>query len=197
MFNVVATHCAVVVLMLAACAPANADRNAACTDEGLLAEHLMKAEAELAGATTEYDRWLSLTHLVLVEARDRPATTVRRHAEEALRLANGYQDDWNYGNAIHKANLALGRVALRENDLDGATRFLLRAGATPGSPQLNTFGPNMLLAKELFERGETGVLLEYFQLCGRFWEEHGEELSGWSQQVRQNVQPDFGANVLY
>lgn len=195
--NIFAARALAAALVFSGCIPAIDDKSPSARTDHLLSEKLVKAEAELSGATTEYDRWLALTHLVLVEAGDRAPSTVRQHAEEALRLANQYRGDWNYGNAVHKANLALGRIALRENDLVAARRLLLEAGRTPGLPQLNTFGPNMLLAKELVARGERDALLEYFALCARFWEEHEDELRTWSEQVRQNVEPDFGANVLY
>jgi len=195
--NFFATRGLAVALIVSACVPAIDDNSRPAQTEQRLSEQLVKAEGELAAATTEYDRWLALTDLALVEARDRPPSTVRQHAEEALRLASEYRGDWNYGNAVHKANLALGRLALREDDLVAARRLLLEAGRTPGSPQLNSFGPNMLLAKELFARGERDVLLEYFALCGRFWKSHEDELTRWSEDVRQNIEPDFGANVLY
>ena len=47
----------------------------------------------------------------------------------------------------------------------------MAAGATPGSPQLDSFGPNMTLAKELLEKGQPDVVLHYFALCKNFWED--------------------------
>lgn len=61
---------------------------------------------------------------------------------------------WNSGNRIHHGNLILGRIALTQGDVAEAKTRLLAAGKTPGSPQLNSFGPNMMLAKELLELGE-------------------------------------------
>lgn len=73
-------------------------------------------------------------------------------ALEYLDLANSYQTNWNYGNAIHDANITLGRIALRKGKIEEAKAFLLNAGRTPGSPQLSSFGPNMILAHELLEK---------------------------------------------
>lgn len=106
-------------------------------------------------------------------------------------------DDWNFGNAVHKGNLTLGRVALRAGDIEAAKKFLLEAGRAPGSPQLNSFGPNMTLAKELLEKGEHDAVLEYFQLCAAFWEMDRGRLREWSPLVEKGVIPDFGANLLY
>ena len=87
------------------------------------------------------------------------------YGNELLSEAAKNGDDVNYGNAIHDGNLALGRVALREGDVTKAGKPLLEAGRTPGSTQLNSFGPDMTQAQELLEKGEREVVLQYFALC--------------------------------
>ena len=100
---------------------------------------------------------------------------------------------------IHQANLILGRAALREENIQEANKFLLKAGATPGSPQLNTFGPNMLLAKELLEKGEQKAVFDYFDLCSKFWTiSHGkQQLEDWKKIISQGQIPDFGPHLKY
>lgn len=104
---------------------------------------------------------------------------------------------WNHGNNIHHGNLILGRVALAKGDVAEAKRRLILAGKTKGSPQLNTFGPNMQLAKELLEKGERDVVLEYFGLCAKFWKSGRERLDQWSDLVKDDMTPYFGANLSY
>src|SRR5215510_2304765 len=96
------------------------------------------------------------------------------YAKQLLAMAVDLRRDWNYGNAIHVGNLVLGEIALDSGDINEAKRYLLLAGDTPGSPQLDSFGPNMLLAKELLEKGERDVVLKYFEKCGQFWELQGD-----------------------
>ena len=171
---------------------------ASCFPEpGPLEDPFVKADRELNQAKDEYHRWLALTSYALVSVDRVSNEQVRQSADEALRVATKYRGDWNYGNAIHKANLALGRVALRSGDTVAATQYLKRAGETPGSPQLNSFGPNMTLAKELLERGEREAVIEYFKLCDRFWDMDWGKLNQWSKEVAAGKQPDFGANLLY
>lgn len=120
----------------------------------------------------------------------------RSYAEEILKQAGSSgRDNWNYGNMIHHGHLLLGRLALLDGDVATAKEHLLAAGKTPGSPQLNSFGPNMLLAKELLEKGEREAVLEYFKLCGSFWER--SELEAWAKDVRASKVPSFGANLDY
>ena len=114
-----------------------------------------------------------------------------------MALAQKLPRDWNYGNAIHNGNMVLGRFAVQQGRIDDAKRFLLEAGKSPGSPQLDSFGPNMGLAKDLLEKGEREVVVEYFELCRKFWELHGDQLDKWSQQVKDGKIPDFGANLDY
>ena len=104
---------------------------------------------------------------------------------------------WNRGNRIHHGNLILGQIALSDGNVDEAKSRLLRAGKTTGSPQLNSFGPNMLLAKELLERGETEVVLEYFELCKKFWASPHRKLEQWADDVKSNRIPQFGGNLAY
>ena len=64
---------------------------------------------------------------------------------------------------------------------------------------MNSFGPNMALAKELVELGEREIVLEYFELCSKFWNTDSakDKLRVWSKQVAEGRIPDFGANLIY
>lgn len=120
-----------------------------------------------------------------------------RFAHELLALSKSYPDDWNYGNAIHHGHLVLGRVALATGDLEAARRELLEAGRTPGSPQLNSFGPNMRLAEDLLSAGEMHAVREYFDLCRTFWKMGTRFLDQWSDDVASGRAPKFGPNLVY
>lgn len=119
----------------------------------------------------------------------------KAYADELLNMNKETKKNWNSGNAVHHGNLVLGRVALQDGDVDKAKSYLLAAGRTEGSPQLNSFGPNMTLAKDLLEKGEKQVVLEYFDLCGKFWQR--EELDQWRATVKGGGIPEFGANLVY
>ncbi len=120
-----------------------------------------------------------------------------KYATELLASSSDYPNDWNYGNAIHDGNMVLGLVAVEKGDIDLAIEYLLKAGDTSGSPQINTFGPNMTLAEVLIEKGEAESVLEYFELCKKFWELEGGKLESWAASVRGGGKPDFGANLLF
>ncbi|MBX7255092.1 MAG: hypothetical protein K1Y02_01930 [Candidatus Hydrogenedentes bacterium] len=115
---------------------------------------------------------------------------------EVLRSESGGMK-WNRGNILHKGNIVLGRVALRNGDIAAAKHHLLEAGKTEGSPQLGSFGPNMALARELIAHDERAVVLDYLNLCEQFWKLGGEKLSEWKSNVEDGVDPDFGPNLIY
>lgn len=111
--------------------------------------------------------------------------------EYAERMLIENPQDWNYGNNIHHANIILGRIALRADDVEEAKKRLIEAGKTPGSPQLDSFGPTMTLAVELLHKGEKDVVLEYFELCTNFWKMGLDRLDKWSVLVRGGRIPNF------
>jgi len=116
-----------------------------------------------------------------------------RYAKEALE-ASTHGVFWWTGDAIHQGNIVLGRLALRRGEVEAAKQYLLQAGKTPGSSTLSTQGPNMALAKELLDRKEFDVVLQYLDLCGSFWTAGGNKLAEWVALTKAGLRPDFGPN---
>lgn len=97
-----------------------------------------------------------------------------------------------HGDLVHQAHTILGRIALVQGDVEQAKEHLLASGRTPGSPVLGSFGPTMVLALELLERDEFGVVGEYLELCSEFWKD--DNLDAWRATVANREMPDFGSN---
>jgi hypothetical protein len=113
-------------------------------------------------------------------------------------LAGSVPDTWSYGDYIQTGNSILGRVALAKGDVESAGRYLLRASdTTKGSPVLNSFGPNMQLAKDLLRAGAKDVVLRHLEQCRRFWKSDKGKLDRWAGQIRAGEMPEFGANLIY
>ena len=156
-----------------------------------------KAVDELKAADDETHRFYALDDAAKAAFEVGKTDEAREYAQAALDLAPKFPNDWNYGNAIHDGHMVLGRVALKRGDIEAAKRELLLAGATPGSPQLNSFGPNMSLAKDLLEKKQTDTVIEYFTLCGKFWKLDQRNLRRWAILAKADEMPDFGANLFY
>jgi hypothetical protein len=73
------------------------------------------------------------------------------------------------GNVVYRMNQVRGRVALRGGRRAEAIVFLQRASETRGSPQLASFGPQFVLARELLELGETVAVRQFLASVRSFW----------------------------
>ena len=129
---------------------------------------------------------------------------IKSSAEAAL-AKDKETKSWNHGNIIFTQHSLLGRVALREGKLDEAKKHLLAAGHTPGSPQLNSYGPSFIFARELAEKGERDTVIAFLDLVARFWanpdsrteansknvaSENLKQLESWKKQLRAGKVPD-------
>ena len=118
----------------------------------------------------------------------------RTYAAAAL---DSNDDGWNQGNRTHFGHLVLGRIAIVEGNLEEAKFRLIAAATIQGSPQLDSFGPDMSLAAKLLEAGEKDVVLKYFELCAVFWETGKDELADWAALVTFDRMPDFSMNLEF
>jgi hypothetical protein len=55
----------------------------------------------------------------------------------------------------------------------------------------------MMLAKELIGKGERKSVLEYFDLCGKFWADDDKKPDQWRSAVTSGSDPNFAANLRY
>lgn len=120
-------------------------------------------------------------------------------ANSVLKTAETFKSNWDYGNAIHHAHLVLGRVYLFNGKIDGAISELSLAAKVSGSPQLASFGPNMTLAKELLLKGQKIAVLDYIEVCLKFWKSQFAESSvkSWKDAISKGEIPNFEGNLFY
>lgn len=150
-----------------------------------------EALAEWSAADSDEDRFYAAPRAAMalyVMEEQESATQV---AQQALGLAAQYPDNWNYGNAVHYAHTVLGLVALGRADVSAAIQALHASAAMPGSPQLHSFGPSMLLARELLLLNQHRAVLDYFAQCAVFWSSGQAWLRVWRQKVLRKEIPNF------
>ena len=151
----------------------------------------LEAVKELENAENEEKEFYALSRATFAYVVVDKKMEAKKAAERFLELAESFEDSWNYGNAIHNANLVLGIYAFDAGDIDAAKGYLEKAGNSPGSPQLDSFGPNMQLAKRLLNVGEYETVLNYFNLCEKFWKSGSEWLLIWREKVSNHEVPNF------
>jgi hypothetical protein len=78
---------------------------------------------------------------------------------------------------------------LLAGDTDGAAQHLLAAGSTWGSPQLDAFGPDLNLANQLLDHGQTSTVVDYLRSCQQFWKLGQDRLEQWITQLQAGHRP--------
>ncbi|HVS10591.1 MAG TPA: hypothetical protein VMS76_12025 [Planctomycetota bacterium] len=149
-------------------------------------EYLEESLAKV-GDHEERSDWLGRTAEAALGLGDHAKATT--YARQLLLHAQGSGDSGDRGNAVHDGNRVLGFVALRDGRIEEACERLIESGKTPGSPQLDSFGPQFDLASELLERGQRAAVLEYLELCSRFW--RNASVKVWIEEMHQGLSPQL------
>jgi hypothetical protein len=151
--------------------------------------------AEFSGLEREVDRFYALPGAAFAAfnlGRDREAA---EFAERSIATAASFEHDWNYANALHAGHSVLGLLALKAGDTEKATKHLQASGDVRGSPQLNSFGPSMQLARGLLLAGRNEPVLAFFDQCRQFWKSGALWLDVWTHKVNRGRVPNFVMNL--
>jgi hypothetical protein len=105
----------------------------------------------------------------------------------AMLKSNTDSDNWNYGNVIHDANMALAEIDFRRNDFDAAAAELRAAGNGPGSPVLSSFGPSFPLVPKMWRAGRKDAVLAYLQGISKYYEP--ETVKAWIAKLKSGSVP--------
>lgn len=105
-------------------------------------------------------------------------------AKEYLDLAAIFPCHAHYGNAVHKSNRIFGLIALKNNDITQAENYLIEAGKSTGSPNLNSFGPELDLANELLVHGKTQAVITYLQSVRKYWNGRESLIDEWIRKIK-------------
>jgi hypothetical protein len=161
----------------------------ACTEQALAAATAHQAE----GSATENARkeFYRVGQSVRTVVRNQEWTQGATKATAYLELAAKFPCNWDYGNAIYIGNSVLGMAAFQRGEIAAAVDFLRRAGKSPGSPQLDTFGPNLELASALMKVGQRDVVAEHLREISAFWEMEDGRLACWQAEIAAGRQPNF------
>lgn len=134
-------------------------------------------------------RFYSLDDLVKSAYERNEFSTVADLANEYLALAGVYRCNWNYGNAIHDANRYLGLISLKNGDQAGAAIYLLKSGKSSGSPQLNSFGPDLNLANALLQADQVEPVKLYLSEIKTFWKMDNGQVDDWLASIDKGEKP--------
>ena len=172
-------------------------------------------EAEAKYKNSESDSFYDLGDVVRFSLEEGKWDKAEHYAKIWLKKAEAFKDNWNYGNAIYYSNMAFSHKAFKKNDLNNAKKYLILASKTPGSPQLDSFGPfNLKSTRNLldqFAKKDKKATIEFAQNCKKFVSSEPTkklsddelklhervkignltEIDQFIEQVQKGITPDF------
>ena len=141
--------------------------------------------------TARLSRFYSLDDKITEAYKSNDFGKVKELAKENLELAAAYRCNWNFGNATHDTNKVLGLISLKGGDIDAAVGYLLKAGKSTGSPQLDTFGPELDLANELLQLGKAEAVKSYLKDIKSFWKMNNGQVNSWLAEIEKGEKPQL------
>lgn len=174
-------------------------RYAATSEEGRISSSkaLKEFDRAMRNAQTEDQRRYVLPDAAQAAYESGEFKEASDLSTEMLSMAKEQGRSEDYSDEIHYGNLVLGLIALQNGDTKSAGAHLVESAAISGNPHLDTFGPNMTLAKELLEKGDRKSVLEYLESCSKFWKMGDKKLTEWRADIVAGKMPDFGPNLRY
>lgn len=145
--------------------------------------------------TARLSRFYGLNDQISAAYQANNFAKVEELAKENLALAAVYRCNWNYGNAVHNTNRVLGLVSLKNGDTETAAAYLLKAGKSTGSPQLNSFGPELDLANNLLQIDKVEPVKAYLKDIKSFWEMDHGKVDAWLKQIENGEKPELNRFV--
>jgi len=118
----------------------------------------------------------------------------RQFADELLKAAATNNETGTMAMLSTTPTIRLGRLALKKGDTKKADEYLLKAGNTTGSPQLDSFAPNEP-RQRTSQSGEKDTVLQYLALPKVLEMAATDSTSGPKSKRRPS--PRLGANLFY
>jgi beta-lactamase regulating signal transducer with metallopeptidase domain/ankyrin repeat protein/tetratricopeptide (TPR) repeat protein len=130
------------------------------------------------------DRFYALESVTKAALNAGDTNKAGQYAREFLQKAPQFSKNWNYGNAIYTGNSILGQIALSQRDVISAKAYLQAAGDSPGSPTLDSFGPDLTLARQLLSKGGKVAVSMFLSKIAKFWTGHQNEIRDWQKAIQ-------------
>lgn len=147
-------------------------------------------------SSLDLQKSLKINRLIADSYHSRNFAAALTYIEGSLLFAKKMQGNWDHDNLKHRGYTYSGLIAIELGNIEEANRYLILSAALKGSPQLRSFGPDMILASKLLDFGQKASVLDYLHLCGKFWRWPMGffKLRKWKSQILKGQHPNFGIN---
>lgn len=172
------------------------------SDQGRRAALAEQARRRLDGLVSPDERLgpegkVLLYRLALSTFESGDLETAKRHSEQLLNNfpplpeagGNEREQLWMAWDIYRSTHLLLGRIHLVMNDLDSAGLHLVQAGEAPTTPALESYGPDLSLARDLLTLGANGPVLKFLSALGTRWKAGKSRTETWEMDIRRGVVP--------
>lgn len=114
-------------------------------------------------------------------------------ADESIEYALKYRHNPDHSLILHAAYTYLGLASLDLGDLETARKHLIASINVPNNKAIKSFGPNMLLARELLSLGHFDIVLQYLELAKSkwLWPLRLWFSRGWKNKIKEGIIPNF------
>ncbi len=150
---------------------------------------------EYIAEADDYLKFFTLSYLAVTCIESGNYDLAQKHASNTLALAEKYSNNWNYGNAVHDSYMVLGIVALSHGLVDEAILHLMMSSEVPTSPQLQVYGPNMMLVDALLDYGIKDEVIDHLESVKKLWLNNDGQLDSWIYAIKGGGKPYFGLNL--
>jgi tetratricopeptide (TPR) repeat protein len=141
----------------------------------------------------ELQAYMKMTRQLFESLRSGDFATAETIAPEILSMVETYRAaSGMYGDNLFNAYDALGRAAFQKGDFESAQQYLLKAADTPGSPNLDSFGPSLWLAKALLDQGYREAVIAFLRSSKTFWK--NPAIDQWIVNIQAGGHPSFLPN---
>jgi hypothetical protein len=161
-------------------------------------------EGQLLNTTDLHQRYRLLRSLPSAALAAGDVEKAEASAKELLKVGEEIDKASRYKSPIlsdttHIGNTILGLIELKRGNTASAKEHLLSSArfTREAHPVHMSFGPSMALAKALADRGEREVVIEYLDLCAKFWKNEDGRIEKWTQVLKDGGTPEFGGNSRY
>ncbi|MDR3615991.1 MAG: hypothetical protein P4L53_20710 [Candidatus Obscuribacterales bacterium] len=140
-----------------------------------------------SNATSEEHRFYALTNIAQAALAANETKRAEDAANQLLASSKNFHDNWNFGNAVFDGNTILGKIRFIEGDIEAAGKYLIAASQTPGSPQLDSFGPDFRLCAMLIDKNQLQMAREFLINCSKFWK--SSKIKKWITEIDAGIKP--------
>lgn len=123
-------------------------------------------------------------------------TSAYHLAERLMDLNKGESKNWNTGNAYHTCYTIFGLSQLEKNNIKLA-KFYLYKSAQFSSHQLSTYGPKLILAEAMLNRGFKKEVIAFLKTWQNTCRSKQAQFSSWVEDIENNQSPKLMCDDCY